>query len=292
MSEAEAKTASKRPGRIWDILLIAALCVFAFSSYKFVSTELKYRAEKAEFERLAAQAAAAEEAAMKAAQAQAKNDAAAAALLNGGVSKYQDFYDENDDFIGWVRIYDNTVNYPVMYTPDDFDYYLHLDFNEKWSNSGTPFIGEGCTVDSRSFIIHGHNLRNGSMFAELEKYRSEEYWEGHQEVWFNTMDEDRVYRIFAAVDTTVDKSSGRFFEFYTKVGDLSDEKLASYVDELRARALYDTGVEVDCSDPDTQILVLSTCSYTAHDGRFLVAAVRERDDAAQGEAENGPDTAQ
>ena len=276
MSGTEAKTSSKKSGRIWDILLVLALCVFVFSTYKFISTEMRYRAEKAEFERLAAQAAAAEEAAMKAAQAQAKNDAAAAAALSGGVSKYQDFYDENEDFIGWVKIYDNTVNYPVMYTPDDYDYYLHLDFNRKWSSSGTPFIGEGCDVDSRSFVIHGHNLRNGSMFAELEKYRKEEYWEEHQEVYFNTMDEDRVYRIFAAVDTTVDKSSGRFFEFYTRVGDLSDEKLASYVEELRSRALYDTGVEVDCADPDTQILVLSTCSYTAHDGRFLVAAVLEK----------------
>ena len=70
-----------------------------------------------------------------------------------------------------------------------------------------------------------------------------------------------------------DEDNGRFrYYYYTDLADKADYDY--YVENVKARALYDTGVDAHYGD---DLLTLSTCSYHVKNGRFIVVAVRHND---------------
>ena len=83
---------------------------------------------------------------------------------------------KNTDFFGWLSIEGTQLNYPVMYTPDEPEYYLRRDIAGKDSQSGVPFLSASCYEGCGNYIIYGHNMKNGSMFATLLSYADQDYW--------------------------------------------------------------------------------------------------------------------
>ena len=66
------------------------------------------------------------------------------------LKKYKKVYEKNNDLVGWIKIKDTNIDYPVMQTKDDYSYYLKRNFNKKSSIYGTPFVGEGCGINPNS----------------------------------------------------------------------------------------------------------------------------------------------
>lgn len=87
--------------------------------------------------------------------------------------KYLQIYQQNNDFIGWLTIPDTVVDYPVVFTPDDEEFYLRKDFHKEKSASGTLFLGANSDLETPSdnIIIYGHNMHAGTMFHTLLEYR-------------------------------------------------------------------------------------------------------------------------
>ena len=179
--------------------------------------------------------------------------------------------EKNPDFAGWLRIPGTKVDYPVMHTPDDMQYYIRRDFYGKSSVSGTPFIGDFCDTDSGSMIIYAHNMKNGTMFGELDEYESEAYRNRHSVLEFDTPDENRRYEIFAAFRTKLVYENQEGFRYYEYVGDMTEDKFDEFMGLLRQYSFYDTGSWPEFGD---QLIILSTCSYYTEDGRFVVVARR------------------
>lgn len=177
----------------------------------------------------------------------------------------------NPDFAGWLYIDGTKVDYPVMHTPDDQQYYIHRDFYGKDSVSGTPFMGDRCDLTSQSIIIYGHNMKNGSMFGTLDEYESRDYWEAHPTIQFHTLEEDREYDIAAVFRTRIYRDDEEGFRYYQYVGDLTEDRFEEFKDQVEAGSLYDTGVFLE---PGDEILILSTCAYHVRDGRFVVVGRR------------------
>lgn len=71
----------------------------------------------------------------------------------------------NSDCIGWVRIPDTGIDYPVMHTPDEPEKYLNKNYDGYFSYSGVPFLDARCTTYNTNMIIYGHNMSTGTMFA-------------------------------------------------------------------------------------------------------------------------------
>ena len=186
-------------------------------------------------------------------------------------ASYQNLYWENTDMVGWIQIEGTNIDYPVMQTPADPDYYLHHDFEKKYTDYGCPFAQVNCDVQAPSdnVILYGHDMKDGSMFADLAKYRSKDFWQVHKTVWFDTAVGGYAYEIFAVIRTTVQKDAADVFPFYLFVNATAPEDFADYVSACKARALYDTGISAEYGD---KLLTLSTCDNITDNGRWLVIA--------------------
>lgn len=190
-------------------------------------------------------------------------------------SIYDEFHALNGDYIAWLKVENTNINYPVMYTPDEPEFYLRRGFDKNYAESGTPFIGGGADINSDMFIIYGHNMSTGTMFNNLDFYKKIDFYEKTPSFTLETEDEKREYDVFAVIKTRVLDKDEKGYRFYYQTGDLNEEKFAVLVKWLKLNSLYDIDVNPEYGD---QILILSTCSYHTADGRFIVAAKRTRAD--------------
>ena len=183
----------------------------------------------------------------------------------------RNLYLENADMVGWIQIEGTSIDYPVMQTPADPNYYLKHDFEKHYTDYGCPFMQANCDAlaPSDNLIIYGHNMKDGSMFANLAKYRNKDFWQAHKTIWFDTELGSRVYEIFAVIHTTVQADATDAFPFYRFVDAAAPEDFAAYVSACKARALYDTDISAEYGD---MLLTLSTCDNITDDGRLLVIA--------------------
>lgn len=267
--------------KIWRILVSFTVFLMLFSAGGLVWTLWQSNTEKETFEKLAriAEAETSEE------LFETKKDESGMEELHAGEEKmersaelernYSELKQMNPDFAGWIQIEGTKVDYPVMHTPEDSQYYIYRDFYGKKTASGTPFMGGECTTESDSIIIHGHNMKNGTMFGTLDEYRDKSYWKEHPVIRFDTLEEDREYEIFSVFTTRLLYENEEGFRYYGYVGDLTEGKFAEFVEQAKAASHYDTGITPEYGD---QLLMLSTCSYHTENGRLVVAARRVREE--------------
>lgn len=187
--------------------------------------------------------------------------------------EYQTLYEKNPDLVGWITIDDTTVNYPVVQTPDDPEYYLYRNFDRERNIHGCLFVGDGGDVftPSDNLIIYGHHMRDGSMFGSLEKYLRKAYWEEHSTLRFDTLTERHSYEIFAVFKTTASVGEGFAYHHFLNAADEAEfDEFVETCIEL-GRDYYTTGIVPEYGD---KLICLSTCEYTRENGRLVVAAVR------------------
>ena len=183
--------------------------------------------------------------------------------------RLQEQYEKNPDLAGWLTIPGTRIDYPVMYSPDEPERYLHANFEVSYSFAGLPFIDAACDPESGNRIIYAHNMLDGSMFRTLLKHQQKDFWQRNPVISFSTLYEEQEYEVVAAFYDKVYKKSDtnfKFYQFYDTSDQSSfDEAMAYY----REHALYDTGVTAQCGD---LFLTLVTCAYQTENGRFVVVA--------------------
>ena len=144
---------------------------------------------------------------------------------------------ENADCIGWLSIDGTNISYPVMHTPSDPQKYLRRNFYGKYSQSGVPFLDGRCDIQSTNLIIYGHNMKNGTMFADLKKYVDKDFLSAHRTVKFETADGVQTFTVTEVLKTNISN------EWYNRI-----------------------------SAEDGRQLILSTCYGSGKDGRLLIIA--------------------
>ncbi|MBQ5490133.1 MAG: class B sortase [Oscillospiraceae bacterium] len=184
------------------------------------------------------------------------------------LAKYAPLFEQNNDFFGWLKIEDTVIDYPVMFTPDRVQYYIHRDFLGNDSFSGVPFMDERWHEGAGISIIYGHHMANGTMFGSLPLYSSQEYRDKHPIIEFDTRFEEREFEVMAVFLTEIYPDEAKDVFKYYDYADLSDEKdFDEFIKGVKALELYDTGVEAHYGD---ELLVLSTCNYHTEAGRLVV----------------------
>ena len=180
---------------------------------------------------------------------------------------FKELYELNNDFIGWLKINDTNISYPVIQTDNDRkDYYLRKNFYKEYSQLGTPYIAEYCNVQtSDNVIIYGHHITNYQMFGELEKYKNKEFYDNHKMINFNTIYGNADYEIIAVFKTVAYTG----FKYYEFINSNSQNEFDTYIKRCKELSLYETGRTAKYGD---KLLTLSTCEYSAKNGRLVVVA--------------------
>jgi len=191
---------------------------------------------------------------------------------------YLELHNENQDFFGWIKIPDTKIDYPVMFTPEDPEYYIHRDFDGEDSKSGTPFLDATYTEAGNLYIVYGHHMKNRTMFGSLPYYEKKEYYQQYPYILFDTLYEQGVYEIASVFYSKIYRDEEKGFRYYL-YKDLQDQAtFDEFKQGIQKSALYDTGVELNYGD---SVLLLSTCSYHTDEGRFVVVARKMENEVKQ-----------
>ena len=266
------------------LLMLVALCVFVFSAYTLYGFYQEYRKSSVEYDNLENDYASVDEADETEDFDALEDDKTVQDLQNKqNISgkevvtvmengkqitvptmrnpiDFTELKQKNEDIVGWLRIRALGISYPVVQGEDN-DFYLHRTFEKEDNFAGCIFVNcdnSGNFTDQNT-IIYGHNMKDGSMFGKLKKFREEGVFDKSKYFWMFTPDLIYEYRIFSA--TVVDKTGITYQSFFTQED----------FDTLMQHA-FETSV-IDGSDVDVnmndRIMTLSTC--TGDDAtRFVV----------------------
>lgn len=171
----------------------------------------------------------------------------------------------NKDVVGWIQFETFNLSYPIVKDSGD-NYYLTHTFKKQQNKSGAIFIGPtNKGLQDTNTIIFGHNMKNGSMFGLLGRYKQKSYFSGNQYFRIYTPDGTQRYQIFSVYKAAVDGSA---YTIWSRSGGADYGK---WIKELKKNSMYDTGVSV--SENDT-IVTLSTCVSGENTKRLVVQAKR------------------
>lgn len=187
------------------------------------------------------------------------------------LSKYAEFLSVNKDVAGYIQIPDTTIEYPVLYDSDSSYKYLKTDIEGKPSKYGSICLKytnyTGKVEFARNTLIFGHHMKNGSMFAEVTKYKEKEFFEQHPYIYYDNLLEEAVWYVFSVYVVDADNETVE-----TKFE--SDGAFVNYINLLKSKSAYPIDIELTSKD---KIISLCTCSYEYSNGRTIVHAVKIED---------------
>lgn len=236
------------------VLLFVLIAVLGFSSFMIVKEVSQREKEKDDFEKL--EELVSSESSETETEIPEEKEAKPVSKRN-----LAPLFEQNPDCIGWIYIEGTTVDYPVMYTPDEPQKYLRKNFEGEYAMSGVPFLEGTRELSDDNIVIYGHNMLNGTMFSDITKYAEKTYFDEHHLIEFETAEGVKLYDIFAVV---LLKDTDIWYYFDSAI---NDEHFYEMVDEIIFRSLYETGIYPEYGK---QILTLSTCYGENDEDRIII----------------------
>ena len=186
------------------------------------------------------------------------------------LEKYKKLFSQNKSLIGWIKIDDTNIDYPVMQTVNN-EYYLDHNYNQQYDKNGSIFLDKDCDITDPgcNMIIYGHHMKSGRMFGNLQLYSSKDYYEKHKYIQFDTIYEEGRYQVMYVFRSRIYNEDEIVFKYYQFFEASTPEEFDSHMNEMEKLSLYDTGVRANYGD---KLITLSTCDNSEQDGRFVVVA--------------------
>ncbi len=247
---ASAQGEPKKKGRasrtINRIIMIIAIIVFIITASALIKNFVEIRENQSNMANLAEQVA------------QKETEVDNTAVGEDGIlEKYRSAYNQNNDLVGWIKVPNTTINHPVVKAKNNSQY-LRRDFYGAYDKRGTVFMDYRDHADNlcKNTILYGHNFLDSTMFSDLEKYKSIDFYKTAPVIDFNTIYKNYKWKVFAVFMTNADEADDNGYVFNYIYPFMTDDNFDDYIDELAQRSLYFTGVDVRKTD---KILTLSTC---------------------------------
>lgn len=196
-------------------------------------------------------------------------------------------WEANPDTIGWIAIPGTEIDYPVMYTPKDPDFYLDHGFDQEPSAGGMIYLDAGDDCGGRkaqepaeaeaakrsNFILYGHHMKNGTMFAGLEQYLDPEFFKEHRTIFFDTLAGAGEYEVFAVFSMTASEAEERLAPYLAVE---SKEQYGRLMETVRVKSLHGPK---ETPEWPRRLLTLMTCEYTQNEGRLFLMAYEKGGEA-------------
>ena len=167
----------------------------------------------------------------------------------------------NPEVVGWLTIPGTAIDYPILHDPESNDTYLTRDIEGNESAAGSIYLDCDNAADFSAYhnVIYGHHMRNGTMFADIMKFRDQEFLENHQTITIYLPDRELHLCPYACLYTTPDG-------FRRKTQFDSREQLQEYAEEMvkNATAFIKPEQEIE------RLYSLVTCSYEFEDARTIL----------------------
>lgn len=243
-----------------NIILVIAIVVFAVSAYKLYGIFSEYNKGDKEYQKIQDLVINTEK----------KDDTKEETFS----VDFEKLLEMNSDVVGWIRFDEpSEINYPVVQGRDNEEY-LKRTFEANTNKLGTLFVDVNNPGDfsGRNTFIYGHNMKNGSMFAQLLKYKDDSFYKEHPYFYIYTPDgKVRTYEIFSA--GVVKDTSDSYIMDYA-----DGAAFQTYIDYIKQQSAYPTSAEVTTA---SKIVSLSTCTNVRDDERFLVHGVMIKEEAVK-----------
>lgn len=239
----------RRKKSIWDLLLVIAGLVFLFSAVSLYRETGDYREGKAEYKEL-------EEAVVE------EKETKEGKAFTVNFKKLQKM---NKDVVGWIRFdAPKVLSYPVVQTTDN-ETYLTKTVDGSQNKVGAIFMDKRNAADfqGQHTVLYGHNMKDGSMFAGLKKYKKESYYRKHPYFYIYTPDgKVRTYEI-CSVEITESDSKSYQMEF------AEEKEYVEYLQRITKNSLYPAAT----AEKERPIVSLSTCTNVKETQRLVVHGI-------------------
>lgn len=196
--------------------------------------------------------------------------------------EYEELYNENNDMFGRIFIPGIEIetiegtqkfDFPVMYTPEDPNFYEDKNWNKELCKVGMSIWIDGRTTeDTENIIIYGHNMKNLTMFGSLRYYKDKEFYKTHRYIGFDTLYDRQKYEIISVSKSIVyydtEPPEGEYL-FYEHIELDTKEEFDEYVKNVKENSHYDIEETAEFGD---QLITLCTCDYEVPNERLIIVA--------------------
>lgn len=174
--------------------------------------------------------------------------------------------------VGHLIVPNTAINYDVVQTINN-KYFEHHDINGKntlvngkLTTYGAIFMDYRCNSNglSKNTIIYGHNMKNGTGFKGLMKYKESHFFKENSLIYYGPPGKMLKWQIFSAYVTDTSFN-------YVQSSFKSEEEYKHFLASIKSKSRFTSNIKVT---PDDYILTLSTCSYEFKGAKFVVHAKR------------------
>lgn len=243
------KKLSKAGRLILDLILVISLSVAAYSGYRLWKETEKYRVAKKSYDDLRDT--------VIVTPAQNADEGLAERVIDWDALAAID-----SNIAAWIELEGSTIDYPVVHGTDNSWYLKHL-MDGTYNDSGTVFIDSGNSADfsDRNTVLYAHHMLDDPlMFAEVENYKEQSYYDTHKTFLIHTPEAE--YEMYPVAGYVTQGTAG-----YVRLQFASDEDYMEYVNSFLVRSTFVSDETITAAD---QMLMLSTCSYDVTDGRYVL----------------------
>lgn len=173
---------------------------------------------------------------------------------------FNDLYEENSDIVGWIKVDNTDIDYPIVQAKDN-SFYMDKDFYKEYSYPGSIFLDFRCDFRnmymSAHQIVYGHNMKNGTMFQQLTKYQDEDFFKENRYININTLYGNYVFEVFSAYETPISF-------YYLETGFEDKEDWLEFIKVFQEKSDFKTNIKLSGKEV---VLTLSTCT-NRHDKNY------------------------
>ena len=182
-------------------------------------------------------------------------------LIREEKEESDNLFEKNIDYRGWIKIDNTNINYPILQGQDNEEY-LYKDINNEYIVSGSIFMNYlNNGFDDQNTVLFGHNMKNGTMFANLKKYKEEDFFYNNNYIEIELSNGQYLkYKVFSVYITDINDN-------YTKTSFEDKVEYKEFLERIKNKSIYKSDISVNEND---KIITLSTCSYEFDDARLVV----------------------
>ena len=268
----------KKSDVLLTIALIVAIAVFCYAAFNLYHIYTEYKKGTDEYNQI-------EEMAVTERDADSAEVAGPSAQIKPPIEvDFDKLKSVNEDVVGWIYVDAlPDISYPIVKGKDN-QTYLHQTYEKNYNFAGTIFVdyeNSGDFSDCNT-LVYGHNMKNGSMFGHLKKFREDDkLYKQDKYFWILTPERNYRYEIITAYTTGVNSDTYTLFKG-------PGEEFEKYLETIKGYSEIQTD-DTDLTIKD-RIVTLSTCTGN-ESTRFVVQGKRVYAEDADGAATNTDSTA-